>query len=728
MVTELMAWGIFLLPLLAFLLICLVIRPFFNRGGLASGQLSGYLLIATLAVSLALSLWALARTASGNELDFAPRTWLDLGDAAIEVGLLLDPVTAIMLVVVSGVSLLVQVYSLGYMREDPGTARYFAYMALFTSSMLGLTMSANVVQLYAFWELVGLSSYLLIGFWHDRPAAAAAAKKAFIVTRIGDVGFLLAIIALFFHAPQFAAEGFNALHIPDIWQATQPLASGGAILGGAALTWICLGIFAGAAGKSGQFPLHSWLPDAMEGPTPVSALIHAATMVAAGVFLVARFFPLFQEAREAMMVVALIGGFTAFAAATLGLVMDDIKRVMAYSTVSQLGYMMAALGLGAFGPALFHLFTHAFFKALLFLGSGSVNHAVGTFNMRYMGGLRSRMPWTYTLTLIGGLSLVGIVPLAGFWSKDEILTVAWLGRSGAMPWVAGVVFLLLAAGVVLTAFYTIRMISLTFHGEFRGGGPQEQADLVARGEPVPPTVSGHVHLAESPWVMVAPMVALGVGSVVAGYLVNPQWVKSLFGIPGHWFSEFVESALIYGHGAAVSFNWMVAGISTLLALVGIVLAFLVYARSSSSRTSVAPEAVESEPVAASEEHGAIPGGNAENHAHSGHPPIAGAPAPDALAKAGPVYLVLTRKYFVDELYEGFVVRRIFYRYVAGLTDWLDRNLVDGVVEVLAWLVRQFGRLVAHIQTGQVQFYGTVIVLGAVIILLGYLFLGAGLGG
>ena len=409
MVTESLAWAVFLLPLFSFLLISLVVRPFLNR----FAPLSGYMLIAALAVSLALSLLALVRSNEGADLAFPAHTWIDLGDAAIEIGLLLDPVTCIMLVVVTGVSLLVQIYSLGYMRGDPGMARYFAYMSLFTASMLGLVLSANIVQLYAFWELVGLSSYLLIGFWHDRPSAAAAAKKAFIITRIGDVGFLLAIINLFYHGPQFAAQGLNPLHIPDIWQAAQPLATGGAVLGGTALTLICLGIFAGAAGKSGQFPLHSWLPDAMEGPTPVSALIHAATMVAAGVFLVARFFPLFQEARDAMMVVALVGGFTAFAAATLGLVMHDIKRVMAYSTISQLGYMMAALGLGAFGPALFHLFTHAFFKALLFLGAGSVNHAAGTFNMRYMGGLRRQMPWTYALLLAGSLSLVGIAPLAG---------------------------------------------------------------------------------------------------------------------------------------------------------------------------------------------------------------------------------------------------------------------------------------------------------------------------
>ena len=714
MVAEPLVWAIFLLPLLSFLLISLVIRPLFNR----IAVVSGYLLIAALAVSLLLSVVVLVRVAQGGDFSYAAHTWIDLGDAAIELGILLDPVTAIMLLVVSGVSLLVQIYSLGYMKGDPGIARYFAYMSLFTASMLGLVLSANIVQLYAFWELVGLSSYLLIGFWHDRPSAAAAAKKAFIVTRIGDVGFLLAIIYLFFHAGEFAAAGLNPLHIPDIWQAAQPLASGGAVLGGTALTLVCLGIFAGAAGKSGQFPLHSWLPDAMEGPTPVSALIHAATMVAAGVFLVARFFPLFQEAREAMMVVALIGSFTAFAAATLGLVMDDIKRVMAYSTISQLGYMMAALGLGAFGPALFHLFTHAFFKALLFLGAGSVNHASGTFNMRYMGGLRTYMPWTYALLVVGGLSLVGIAPLAGFWSKDEIITAAWLGGGPVDPWVAQTALALLVGAALLTAFYTFRMVFLTFHGEFRGGGAQELEDAEASGRPQPTAVSPEVHLAESPRVMVAPMLALAVGAALAGYVANPQWIKSLLGIPAHWFSYFVESAVLYSHPETPPFNWAVAGISTAVALAGIALAYLMYART--RRTGPVSET--------SSEAGGADGEDSETSGRGhGHAPTAPQRA-DPLERGGVIYTLLSRKYFVDELYEGLLVRRVFYRYFAGITDWLDRSLVDGIVDFTGWTTRQFGRLAAQFQTGQVQFYGAVIVLGAVLILVGYIAFGSGMGG
>ncbi len=476
MISEAAIWAIFLLPLGSFAAIVLIIRPFLNRFPL----LSSLTLIGCLSGAFGLSVWALWSVLQGHSPEFQPHEWLEvMGGATIEMGLLVDEVTAIMLIVVTSVSLLVQVYSLGYMDRDPGYCRYFAFMSLFTAAMLGLVLSVNIIQLYVFWELVGLSSYLLIGFWHERPAAAAAAKKAFIVTRIGDTGFLIAILYLFLQGEEFAAAGLNAFHIPDIWQAAQPLATGGAILAGGALTWVTLGIFAGAAGKSGQFPLHTWLPDAMEGPTPVSALIHAATMVAAGVFLVARFYPLFQGSSDALTVVALVGASTALMAATMGLVMNDIKRVMAYSTISQLGYMMAGLGIGVYAAALFHLATHAAFKALLFLGAGSVNHATGTFDMRYMGGLRRYMPFTYALTVIGGLSLVGIIPLAGFWSKDEILAGAWSGGGLVDGWVSRVTFGMLLAAVVLTAFYTFRMLHLTFHGQFRGGADQELEDKTA---------------------------------------------------------------------------------------------------------------------------------------------------------------------------------------------------------------------------------------------------------
>ncbi|MCI0789469.1 MAG: NADH-quinone oxidoreductase subunit L, partial [Chloroflexi bacterium] len=660
MVSEAVIWSIFLLPLASFAFAALVVRPFFNRYSLISGAVT----IAALGTALAFSIWTLRSVILGHDLDFEPIEWLVVGGATIEMGLLVDPLTAVMLVVVTGVSLLVQVYSLGYMKGDPSFSRYYAYMSLFTAAMLGLVLASNIIQLYVFWELVGVSSYLLIGFWHERPAAAAAAKKAFIITRIGDVGFLIAILYLFTQADTFAAAGLNAFHIPDIWAAAQPGFAAGALLGGAALTWMALGIFAGAAGKSGQFPLHSWLPDAMEGPTPVSALIHAATMVAAGVFLVARFFPLFQNSADAMTVVALVGAFTAIFAASMGLVMNDIKRVMAYSTISQLGYMMAALGLGLYAAAIFHLVTHAAFKALLFLGAGNVNHATGTFDMRYMGGLRRHMPITYILMLVAGLSLVGIIPLAGFWSKDEILLGAWNGNGLVDTWVSRVTFSALIAGVIVTAFYTIRMIILTFHGEFRGGIDKELED---KAQTAPAGASGHggVHLAESPWVMVLPMVVLGVAAVAVGYLANPQWTEEI-GIPRHWITGFLGDGLqaamgAVGHAETLDFSRWMAAISTVAALSGIGLAALVYLRRRDQRA-------------------------------------------DPLERVKPVHTLLTQKYYLDTLYEDLMVRKGFFGIIAGTLDWIDRNLVDGTVDLIGWFFRNIGIAIGKFQTGQVQAY------------------------
>ena len=717
MVAEAAVWAIFLLPLGSFALIALIIRPFLNRWPLLAAAAT----IGALAAATVLAILTLRSVILGHTAVFQTWEWLSFGGAAIEMGLLIDPLTAVMLVVVTAISLLIQVYSVGYMRGDPGFARYFAYMSLFTASMLGLILSANIIQLYAFWELVGLSSYLLIGFWHERPAAAAAAKKAFIITRIGDVGFLIAILYLFLKADDFAAAGLNAFHIPDIWQAAQPLAAGGAILGGMALTWMALGIFAGAAGKSGQFPLHAWLPDAMEGPTPVSALIHAATMVAAGVFLVARFYPVFQQSDVAMAVVALTGAFTALMAATMGLVMNDIKRVMAYSTVSQLGYMMAALGMGAFAPALFHLVTHAIFKALLFLSAGSVNHASGTFDMRYMGGLRRYMPATYILAVIASLSLVGLIPMAGFWSKDEILLGAWQGNSHLANWINRATFISLMVGVTLTAFYTVRMVMLTFYGEFRGGIAQETADAngdahggAADEATHPPAAAaaaddvvavadaavdddvadaaghghgahGGVHLAESPRVMVIPMAILGVGAALAGYIINPQWINFL-GVPIHWLTGFVADGLLAatggeGHAKLPDFHWGIALISTGAALAGALLGLAAYA---------------------------LP-----------KPRPDGRPA-EPLRYLGPIHTLLSQKYYIDALYEGLIVRRGFYRIFAGLVNWLDRRIVDGAVDLAGWFVRNAGPVAGRLQTGQTQVYATAIALGTLLIILGYL--------
>ncbi len=682
MIPEEAVWTIFFLPLGAFLIISLVVRPFLND----FRQQSGFIAVVAIAGSLALSAWALHSViVGGKALPFISHEWITVGDLTIRLGLMVDQLTAVMLVVVTGVSLMVQVYSLGYMRGDPGYCRYFAIMCLFTASMVGLVISSNVVQLYVFWELVGVCSYLLIGFWYNRPAAAAAAKKAFIVTRIGDFGFLLAVLYLFFNASTFNAAGLNSLEIADIHEGARLH-----ILGSMAITWLAVGIFAGAAGKSAQFPLHVWLPDAMEGPTPVSALIHAATMVAAGVFLVARFFPVFETSSEAMSAVAIVGAFTALFAATMGLVTNDIKRVLAYSTVSQLGYMMAALGVGAYGAAIFHLFNHAFFKALLFMGAGSVNHATGTFDMRYMGGLRRVMPWTYATMAIGALSLAGIFPLSGFWSKDEILLHAWRGDGV----VDGVVFWLLIVGVLLTGLYSFRMVYMTFHGEFKGGidreleeqrsrelaeGPgihSQVAHYDAASSSSPSGTSHGVHLAESPWTMLLPMAVLGVASFVSGYLANPLGFSGGFwGIDSHWFSHFVALPGLH----LEKFSRPLAVVSVVVAVVGIGGATAIYLRPRVSFTLGRP--------------------------------------------FKSIHEAVSQRYYMDHLYEGQIVSRGVYRIIGGTLDWFDRRIVDNVVEFVGWFSRSIGRPISFFQTGQVQLYAVAISLGVFLIVGAYLIWG-----
>ncbi|UCH51304.1 MAG: NADH-quinone oxidoreductase subunit L [Chloroflexota bacterium] len=528
-------WLIFLLPFLSLIIISFVLRPFFNN----RPKLGGYVTIGAIGISFIFSLWVLLEVFAtpGHKLDIPDIQWLVIGDLTVQVGLLVDSLTAVMLVVVTLVSLMVQIYSQGYMHGDPGYHRYFAFMSLFTACMLGLVMADNLVFMFLFWEGVGLGSYLLIGFWFHRPSAANAAKKAFIVTRFGDFGFLVAILLLFYNTGTFNIEELHGLAVAGA-------------LAGTILTWAAIGIFAGAVGKSAQFPLHVWLPDAMEGPTPVSALIHAATMVAAGVFLVARMFPLFEHSHAALTTVAVIGGFTAIFAASMGLVMTDIKRVLAYSTISQLGYMMLGLGVGGVAVGIFHLFNHAFFKALLFLGAGSVNHSTGTFDMREMGGLRKAMPWTYITFLIASLSLAGIWPLAGFWSKDEVLVYSFANNP--------ILFYLAMITVFMTAFYMFRAIFMTFGGEYRGGAASGHGE------------HGGGKLHESPMVMVVPMVILAVLSVASG------WVN----VTGS-FSQFL------GHGGHVEAHGFIDGflgilthplplISLLVAGLGIFLAYAMY--------------------------------------------------------------------------------------------------------------------------------------------------------
>ena len=437
--------------------------------------------------------------------------WIKSGGLDVSWSLRIDTLTAVMLIVVNTVSCLVHIYSIGYMHHDPHRPRFFAYLSLFTFAMLMLVTSDNLLQMFFGWEGVGLASYLLIGFWYKKPSANDAAMKAFIVNRVGDFGFALGIFALFMvtgsidldavfqSAPSLVGKTFTFLS----WEVD-------------VLTTICLLLFMGAMGKSAQFLLHTWLPDAMEGPTPVSALIHAATMVTAGVFMVARLSPIFEITPTALVAVTVIGAITAFFAATVGLVQNDIKRVIAYSTCSQLGYMFVALGVGAYGAAIFHLFTHAFFKALLFLGAGSVIHAMSDEqDMRHMGGLYKMIPTTYAMMLIGTLALTGFPFSAGFFSKDAIIESAYAAH-GAFHLEA---FYLLVFAAFLTSFYSWRLVFMTFHGRSRAT----------------PDVLSHVH--ESPKVMLVPLFILALGAVVAGFVFKDFffganyaefWGKSLF--------------------------------------------------------------------------------------------------------------------------------------------------------------------------------------------------------
>jgi NADH-quinone oxidoreductase subunit L len=470
-------------------------------------------------------------------------TWFQAGEVNVGFNLRVDPLTAIMLVTVTGIGSLIAIYSAGYMRGDPGYSRFFAEIALFIFSMTGLVLADNLLLLYAFWEGVGLCSYLLIGFWFAKPSAAAAARKAFLVTRIGDLGFLLGIILL------WAGLGHH-LNYEDVFRNAEGHES--------LLTAACLLLFCGAVGKSAQFPLHVWLPDAMEGPSPVSALIHAATMVTAGVYMVARFMPLFRLVPYVLVVIAIIGAFTALLAAFIALTQTDLKRVLAYSTISQLGYMFLALGSGvqnlaaaAVVAAIFHLFTHAFFKALLFLSAGSVMHAMGNvIDMRRFSGLRKVLPTTHWTFLCGALALAGVPPLAGFWSKDEILAVALGARKfEGVSTIHTFLFLcgLLTAG--LTAFYTFRAYFLTFWGPER----------------IPPEAGQHAH--ESPPIMTVPLMILAAGAVGAGFFLWP-FRSFILRTPG--IGEFEEAEISHGMLVVASIAVVAAGIG---------MAWLMYYRS-----------------------------------------------------------------------------------------------------------------------------------------------------
>jgi NADH-quinone oxidoreductase subunit L len=455
--------------------------------------------------SLVFSLFAISDVFQGKTIEYNFYTWILSDDLKVSFGYLIDQLTAIMLFVVCFVGWLIHIYSVGYMHGDPGYPRYFAYLNLFVFSMLLLVMGNNLVMLYFGWEAVGLCSYFLIAFWYQKKSASDAGKKAFIVNRIGDFGFAIGIFLLFISV--------YTLNYTDVFQKIPELQGKTLnILGWHidVITLIALLLFCGAIGKSAQIPLYVWLPDAMEGPTPVSALIHAATMVTAGVFMVSRLSPLYNLSETALAVVAITGAVTAFYSATIGLVQRDMKRIIAYSTISQIGYMFAASGVVAYGAGVFHLYTHAFFKALLFLGAGSVMHAMaGELDIYKMGGLRKKMPITYITFLIAALTIAGIPGLSGFFSKDEIL---WYAFASAKPY-GKFVWILLTITAALTAFYTFRIVFVAFHGKFRGTEEEFK----------------HVH--ESPPIMTIPLIILAVGSVFVGYFSVPHFLEPLLGEP-----------------------------------------------------------------------------------------------------------------------------------------------------------------------------------------------------
>ncbi|MBI2368902.1 MAG: NADH-quinone oxidoreductase subunit L [Deltaproteobacteria bacterium] len=576
-------------------------------------------------------------------------TWIASGNFRAEVALLVDPLSAVMLLVVTGVGFLIHVYSVGYMHGDRGYARYFTYLNLFTFSMLVLVLADNFLLLYVGWEGVGLCSYLLIGFWYERDSAANAGKKAFITTRIGDVGFAVGIFLVF--------ATFGTVNIREVFDAAGRLP-----VGDAALTAITLLLFLGAVGKSAQLPLHVWLPDAMEGPTPVSALIHAATMVTAGVYLVARLSLLYALAPVSLAVVAAVGGITAVFAASIGLTQNDIKRVLAYSTLSQLGYMFAALGVGAWTAAIFHLMTHGFFKGLLFLGSGSVIHAVHEEqDMRKMGGLAKKIPHTYWTMLIGAVAIAGIPPLAGFFSKDEILGEAY--KLGFLwVWAIGVVV------AIMTAFYMFRLIGLTFWGESR----------------VDTAVEPRIH--ESPRVMTVPLWLLAIPSIVLGLFL--AWpgppLGSLFGMEGPgllagWLEPVYEHGFeLLGHHEA---EFAIFGIDGVLILISVAVAL-------------------GGMLAAWRLFGVEIG------------PLQRRGAPAQVNRAS------LNKWWFDDL--NHLVFIVIGGRVAAFAWWFDAKVVDGIVNGIGAVTRRSGGGLARVQTGHVQNYALGIAVGLIVMAGSYL--------
>ncbi len=572
--------------------------------------------------------------------------WIPSGQFNVNIGFLLDPLSIIMVMVVTGVSFLIHIYSIGYMHDDPGFSRYFTYLNLFVFSMLILVLANNYLLMFVGWEGVGLCSYLLIGFWFEKKSASDAGKKAFIVNRIGDFGFLLGLFIIFWQV--------GSLDFATVFEKAPAMFA----VGGTLITAATLLLFLGATGKSAQIPLFVWLPDAMEGPTPVSALIHAATMVTAGVYMIARSNVLYMMAPTTLAVVAIVGMATAFFAGTIALAQNDIKRVLAYSTVSQLGYMFVACGVAAFGAGIFHLMTHSFFKALLFLGSGSVIHAMaGQQDMRYMGGLKKHLPATYWTFMVGTLAIAGIPLFSGFFSKDEILWKAFSSQYGSTwLWVFGV------AAAAMTAFYMFRLVYLTFYGEGRMDSHAKE------------------HLHESPKVMTIPLMLLAVLSIVGGYVGIPHVLGGI-----NYFENFLEPVLHAGQNLPVATHVLTSGSystgtelllmasSVILVLLSIILAWYLYRKntdlSGKLRTSM-----------------------------SG------------------LHKLLLGKYFVDELYGAVIIRPIVN---GSLFLWkiVDVFLIDGLINGLAVVIGDISTGLRTVQTGRLRTYATIFLAGVVVLLL-----------
>ncbi|MDO5075450.1 MAG: NADH-quinone oxidoreductase subunit L [Bacteroidales bacterium] len=650
---------ILLLPLLSFLLIGVVDLDITKTGRVWSHKMAGLIgttslaLVTILSYLTAFQYFTAERLGDGTFPTIVPYniTWLPFGSLHFDLGILLDPISVMMLVVISTVSLMVHLYSFGYMHGERGFQRYYAYLSLFTMSMLGLVLATNIFQMYLFWELVGVSSYLLIGFYYTSPAAIAASKKAFIVTRFADMFFLVGILIFgyFAHSFNFSFAGTieyaqGATMFQEV-MVSKEIAAAGLLIPTALVL-----MFIGGAGKSAMFPLHIWLPDAMEGPTPVSALIHAATMVVAGVFQIARMFPMWMEyAPDSLSIVVWIGAFTAFYAAAVAMVQSDIKRVLAFSTISQIAFMMVSLGVCLPGhgeqvidnhaslgymASMFHLFTHAMFKACLFLGAGAIIHAVHSNEMRDMGGLRKYMPITHVTFLVSCLAIAGIPGLSGFFSKDEIITAAFAYSPFLGWWMTAV--------AAMTAFYMFRL----YYGIFWGKDNSE----------------AYVHHTphEGPWTMTLPLIVLTLITLFAGWMP---------------FGHFVSAT---GEAYDIHLNLQVAITSSVIAVLSIALATYIYKG-------------KQQPVA------------------------------ERLQAFAPrLHRWAYKRFYMDEVYQ-YVTHRVIFRRISQPIAWFDKHIIDGFFDFLAWGTQGLAQLIKGLQSGKVQQYAYVYLLGVVLILILLLF-------